>query len=206
MSRPSVYLMSSDVFRDMFSLDNSSTQTHSSSNDQNPIYLDADAQSIAVLFDMLNAPSRNHWALHLSSISVASCIVLSALADTYSFCRIKSTVERTMGLHLRKHPIRVLKIASGLGSKGLDFGRKAMTHMVQATCVEDSLGRCVCGIEWEDFDGVDQAWRSEIALALLETGLHHNKPVKPVLDQNGKAVHVISCVHLRAAVERFNSE
>ena len=139
--------MSSDVFSDMFSLDNSSTQTHSSSNDQNPIYLDADAESIAILFDMLNAPSGDHWAVDLTAISIENRIVLCALADTYSFCRIKSTVAQSMGVHLRKHPIRVLKIASGLGPKGYDFGRKAMTHMVQAPCVEDSLGRCVCGIK-----------------------------------------------------------
>lgn len=202
MSRSSVYLMSSDVFSDMFSLDNSSTQTHSSSNDQDPIYLDADAESIAVLFDMLNAPSRQHWALHLTDISIEKRIVLCALADTYSFSGIKSLVEKSMVQHFTKHPIRVLKIASGLGPKGLDFGRKAMTSMSQG-CRVDSRGGCVCGIQWKDFDGVNGAWRAEIALALLEAGTHHNKPV---FEQTGKPFHVISCLHLRAAVEIFDPE
>ena len=199
--------MSSDVFKDMFSLDNGSTRDRPSINDQEPIHLDANAKDISVFFDVLTSPPGLHWEFLLSQIyTIDCCIVLFALADTYSFCRIKFLVEKSMVQHFTKHPLRVLKIASGLGPKGLDFGRKAMTHMVQATCVEYSLGQCDCGIEWKDFDGVDRAWRAELALALLETGLHHNKSVKPVFDQNGKGVHVISCVHLRAAVERFNSE
>lgn len=187
----------------MFSLDNGSTQKDPSTSDQEPIHFDAEADYIAILFDMLSAPSGDHGSLKLLKLSIRRCIVLFGLSDTYSFCRIKSVAEKYMDQHLTVHPIHVLEAASSLGLLGVDSGRKAMTHMIQERCGEDSWGGCYCRIHWKNFDGVNRAWRAELALALLQTRPDHNEPY---YNQDGLDAHAISCVHLRAAVELFNPE
>lgn len=196
--------MSSEVFRDMFSLDDGSTQKHPSTSDQEPILLDAEADYTAVLFDMLSAPPGDHGSLKFLKFSIRLfCIVLIGLADTYSFCRIKSVVEKYMDQHLTAHPIHVLEVASSLGLLGVGSGRKAMTRMIQERCGEDSWGGCDCRIRWKNFDGVNRAWRAELALALLQIRPDHNEPL---YDPDGLDAHAISCFHLRAAVELFNPE
>jgi hypothetical protein len=187
----------------MFSLDHDPTPKHPSTNDQEPIHLDAEADYIAILFDMLSAPSGDHGSLKLLKLSIRRCIVPIVLADTYSFCRIESVVEKYMDQHLTAHPMRVLEVASSLGLLGVDFGRKAMTHMIHKRCGEDSWGGCYCRNNWKNFDGVNRAWRAELALALLQTRPDHNGPL---YHQDGLDAHAISCVHLRAAVELFNPE
>jgi len=186
----------------MFSLDGGSTQKHPSTSDQEPILLDAEADYIAILFDMLSAPPGDHGSSKLLKLSIKRCIVLIGLADTYSFCRIKSVVEKYMDQHLTEHPIHVLEIASSLGLLGVDFGRKAMTHMMQEDC-NDMWGGCQCGIQWKDFDGVDRAWRAELALALLQTRPDRDEPLYERYERDAPA---INCIQLTAAVELFNPE
>ena len=187
----------------MFSLDNGPTPKHPSTNDQEPIHLDADADDIGVLFDMLSAPAGDHGSLKVSKLPVRRCIVLTGLADTYSFCRIKSFVDKIVDRRLTTHPMQGLEIASGLGLLGVEFGRKAMTCMIQERCGEDSWGGCCCRIHWKNFDGVNRAWRAELAFALLQTRPGHNEPL---YNRDGPDAHAISCGHLRAAVELFNPE
>jgi hypothetical protein len=187
----------------MFSLDNGSTQKDSSTSDQEPIHLDADADDAGVLFDILSAPLGHHSGLKLSQIAIRSCIALTTLADSYSFCRIKSFVEASMIQHLEKRPIQVLEVASRLGLLGVEFGRKAMTHMIQEVCGEDTWHGCTCGIQWKNFDCVDRAWRAELALALLPT---RSDSHEIVFEEGGGITQAIFCVHLRAAVELFSPE
>jgi hypothetical protein len=143
--------MSSGVFRDMFSLNDGSTQKHPSTNAQEPIYLDADADVIEVLFDILSASLARHSGLKPAQITIGTCVALTTLADTYSFGRIKTFVKACMLQHLEKHPMKVLETASIL--LNLELGRKAILRISN----HDPAGNrtsvcwghpCECGILW----------------------------------------------------------
>jgi len=129
--------------------------------------------------------------------------VLIGLADLYSFCRIKSLVEVYMDQQLTALPMQVLEVASSLGLLGVEFGRKAIRHMTREDCGDNAWGGCECGNQWEDFDGVDRAWRAELALALLQTRPDRDDPLYERYERDAPAIH---CVHLLAAVELFNPE
>jgi hypothetical protein len=148
----------------MFSLDTGSGQKHPSTNDQEPIYLDADADDVVVLFDMLALPAGNQWSSIFLHFPVKQCVTLTALAVTYSFRRVNVIVERILNQHLAVSPIHVLEEASTL--QELLLGRRAL-HCVSVRSKTCGGYTCECGPFWRDFNGVSRAWRAELAFCVM---------------------------------------
>jgi hypothetical protein len=183
----------------MFGVEDSSREV-----DQEPIYFDADADDIAVLFDILSIPLGYSCSLARQPISIGRCVVLLALADTYSFCRVRSVVEEAMVHHLTKYPFQVLKVASAL--KEVELGRRAILSIADHKHSHDinyffnCWGHpCRCEILWKSFDDVGHLWRAELALAIVQTMSRAAEVPSP----SDMGLPWIACWVLRKVAESF---
>jgi hypothetical protein len=181
----------------MFSLDTGSEQRHCSTNDQEPIYLDADAEDIGLLFDMLTFPPDGPWQSRDQQIPVERCVALMSLSFTFSFWRVNTIVERILDQHLAIDPFHVLAIASSL--QDLVLGRRALHYISKRS---QTCGRypCDCGPFWRDFNGMSRAWRSELAFCVVQCAC---QPV-PRDRISGMGLPMIDCTVLGEAADTFN--
>jgi hypothetical protein len=197
-------LTCSEVFRDMFSFDNGSTE------DLNPIYLDANADDLEALFDMISFPPGHAWSLSRHPIPIGRCVSLLNTVSTYLFSRVEQRIGMALKEHLQKDAARVLKVSSHL--QDVPLARLALRQMsVQSADPRWSNDNgcekhpCVCKIQWQDFDGLCRHWRAGLALALFEAWSptrqsdHHHMPV-------AEGPRPISCTQMRKAAAIFNPE
>jgi len=191
--------MISDVFSDMFSLEAGSKQEHPSTNDQAPIYLDADAEDIGLLFDMITFPPDSPWLSRGEQIPVERCLALMSLSFTFSFRRANTIVEGILDQHLAIDPFDVLAIASSL--QDLVLGRRALHYISKRS---QTCGRypCECGPFWRDFNGMGRAWQAQLAFCIVQIAC---QPVRR--DHNrvsGSRLPMIACTVLGKVADTFN--
>jgi hypothetical protein len=189
-------LISIEVFRDMFSLKNGSTDDHKA------IFLDASADQITLLFDILSFPPGHKWSLSRQQIPIAQCAPLLALAETYSFGRVINTAQRAIIMHFTDNPMRVLELASE--TKDAKLGRQAIRAIsINGFKNGCRVGSCNCGIQWAEFDGVSHAWRADLALLFIEAS---SGPGQSGYDPffGSRSVRAIACCDMRKVAEDFD--